>query len=169
MLEELKEELWRQFGASLDMFENAIRQCPNSLWDDPKRNFCYNAYHSLFYIDYYSTIEPENFSQSEPFNKDKDSVGDTVTTPVYTKEELLEYAQYCREKSRLLIAGLTPEKANMRWINKWKNYSMIEIIIYNMRHLQHHVGQLNLLLGEINHDLPIWVSQTKEVLNLKHN
>lgn len=32
----LKESLWKQFGASLDMLENAIRQCPKEHWDTEK-------------------------------------------------------------------------------------------------------------------------------------
>lgn len=168
MLEELKEELWSQFGASLDMFENALRQCPDNLWEG-KDKFWYNAYHTLFYTDYYSTMEPDNFHPPQPFTLSEFEPDGTMPERVYTKEELLEYTQYCREECRIMIAGLTPEKAKLRWINKWKNYSMIEIIIYNMRHVQHHVGQLNFLLGQIDHDLPIWVSQTKEALNKKLN
>jgi len=28
---------WRQFGASIDMLENAIVACPDDLWSDPSR------------------------------------------------------------------------------------------------------------------------------------
>ncbi|MCI0450647.1 MAG: hypothetical protein L0Y79_12865 [Chlorobi bacterium] len=52
-------------------------------------------------------------------------------------------------------------KSSKRWINERRNYSFTEILLYNMRHVQHHTGQLNFLLGQINHDLPVWVSQTK--------
>ena len=74
---------------------------------------------------------------------------------------LVEYTGHCREKCRTLIAGLTEEKAQTRWINERRNYSMFELLLYNMRHVMHHTGQLNLLLGKIDHDLPIWVSQAK--------
>lgn len=164
MLDELKEELWKQFGASLDMFENALRQCPVEMWENAEHNFWYNAYHTLFYTDYYSTENPDNFHPPAPYTLSEFEPDGTMPDRVYTKHEMLDYTQYCREKTRLLIAGLTSEKAKLRWINKWKNYSLIEMIIYNMRHVQHHAGQLNLMLGRIDHDLPIWVSQTKEVL-----
>jgi uncharacterized damage-inducible protein DinB len=82
----------------------------------------------------------------------------------YTKEELLNYVKHCREKARELIGGFTEETATSRWKNEFRNYSMFEMQLYNMRHVMHHTGQLNKMLGQIDHDLPIWVSQTKVVL-----
>lgn len=29
----MKEALWQQFGASIDMLENALLACPDELWD----------------------------------------------------------------------------------------------------------------------------------------
>jgi uncharacterized damage-inducible protein DinB len=80
---------------------------------------------------------------------------------VYNKDLLISYTHHCRENCRKLIADLTEEKAAKRWINERRNYSFFEILLYNMRHVQHHTGQLNLMLGKIDHDLPIWVSRTK--------
>lgn len=45
------------------------------------------------------------------------------------------------------------------WINQSKtmNFSVIEILLYNMRHVQHHAAQLNLKLRQGMNDAPIWV------------
>ena len=165
MIETFKTELWKQFGASLDMFENALTQCPDELWTRKDTYFWYNAYHTLFYTDYYLSEDPDNFLPPEPYTLSEFEPDGTMPERVYTKEELLTYTKHCREKCRKLLAGFTEEKAAKPWINKWKNYTMFEMIIFNLRHVQHHVGQLNLLLGQIDHDLPIWVSQTKVSLN----
>ena len=55
--------IWRQFGAAIDMLENAIRACPDELWSDPSKRpawvsrdvvgFWYLAYHTLFFLDLY--------------------------------------------------------------------------------------------------------------------
>ena len=45
------------------------------------------------------------------------------------------------------------------------NYSVLEILLYNMRHVQHHVAQLNLLLRQDINDAPTWVTQTDHNLN----
>jgi uncharacterized damage-inducible protein DinB len=63
-----------------------------------------------------------------------------------------------------LIAGLTDEGAAKRFVNEYKNYSVLEILLYNMRHVQHHVAQLNLLLRQGTADVPNWVSRTKRSL-----
>jgi len=54
----LRETIWKQFGASIDMLENAIAMCPDELWNTSTK-FWYNAYHCLFYLDYYLTLESQ--------------------------------------------------------------------------------------------------------------
>jgi hypothetical protein len=44
----LKEIIWLQFGASIDMLKNAITLCPAEFWNTEKK-FWYNAYHCLFF------------------------------------------------------------------------------------------------------------------------
>jgi hypothetical protein len=155
----LKESLWKQFGASIDMLENAIRECPNELWDTDTK-FWYNAYHTLFYLDYYLTREPEKFLPPSPFTLSEFDPSGVMPDRVYSKEELLKYLQMSRDKCHTLIAGLTDEIANKRWINKYRSYSILEILLYNMRHVQHHAAQLNLLLRQGINKAPKWVSQT---------
>lgn len=157
-----KETLWKQFGASIDMLENAISLCTNELWSGDKK-FWYISYHCLFYLDYYLTLEPNNFSPPPPYTL-SEFEPDAMPDRIYTKDELLSYLNYGREKCHNLIADLTDEIANSRWINKYKNYSVFEILLYNMRHVQHHAAQLNLILRQEINDAPRWVSQTKASL-----
>lgn len=154
----IKEILWKQFGASIDMLENAIKLCPPALWDTEAK-FWYNAYHTLFYLDYYMS-EPKGFHPPEPYTL-SEFEPDLLPERIYSKEELLSYVSFCRQKCHDVLAGLTPEKAASRWVNEWRNYSWLEILIYNMRHVQHHAAQLNLLLRQGINDAPKWVSHTK--------
>lgn len=163
MNDTFKVELWKQFGAAIDMFENAIAKCPAELWDDP-RKFWYTAYHTLFFLDYYLDTNPATFITPEPFNMKEPEIDEVIPDTPFTQDELLTYVKHCREKARKLIAGFTDETFSARWIDQYRNYGMYEMQFYNMRHVQHHTGQLNMMLGEINHDLPIWVSQTKAEL-----
>src|SRR5262245_12243701 len=139
----LKQTIWKQFGAAIDMLENAIAQCPDELWNTDSQ-FWYKAYHTLFYLDYYLTPEPDKFSPPSPFTLSEFDTSGKMPERVYNKEELLSYLQSSRNKCHDLIAGLTDETAAHRWVNEWRNYSIIEILIYNMRHVQHHTAQLNL-------------------------
>lgn len=155
-----KKILWKQFGATIDMLENALLTCTDELWDTDSK-FWYTAYHTLFYLDYYLTEEPENYMPPPPFTLSEIDPSGIMPDRVYSKNELLIYLKFCREKCHSLIEALTDQRASKRWINEFKNYSVLEILLYSMRHTQHHVGQLNLLLRQGINDAPRWVSQTK--------
>jgi hypothetical protein len=159
MDKDLKKWICQQFGASIDMLENAIELCPDFFWDTEKK-FWYNAYHCLFYLDYYLTLDPVTFSPPKPFTLSEFDPG-TMPERTYGKEELLSYLRHCRIKCRNLIADMTDEIARANWKKKDKDFSVLEVWLYNMRHVQHHAAQLNLLLRQEIDDAPPWVSQTK--------
>ena len=155
----LKEVIWKQFGASIDMLENAIQLCPDRLWDTETK-FWYNAYHCLFFLDYYLTLNPDQFAPPEPFTLSEFDPSGAMPERTYNKKELLTYLQACRDKCHHLITDLTEETAKTNWTNQYRSYPLIEILLYNMRHVQHHAAQLNLLLRQGMSDAPRWVSQT---------
>ena len=96
-MDELKEMLWKQFGAVLDMLESSILVCPESFWD--KKNFWYSVYHTIFWLDFYSSTEPDTFSPPEPFTLSEFDPEGILPERVYLKEELLHYLEYSRKKS----------------------------------------------------------------------
>jgi hypothetical protein len=155
--------IWRQFGASIDMLNNAITLCPSAFWDTDKK-FWYNAYHCIFFLDYYLTLEPKNFLPPPSFSLSE--FEDRMPERTYTKEEILAYLQFCRKKCCDLIGNMTDEIANGNWTNESKtmNYNVVEILLYNMRHVQHHAAQLNLLLRQDINDAPNWVFQAEDQL-----
>ncbi|MEZ4811079.1 MAG: DinB family protein [Allomuricauda sp.] len=163
MNQDIKKSIWKQFGASIDMLENAIQLCPLDFWDTEKR-FWYIAYHCLFYLDYYLTLEPATFSPPSPFTLSEFDPSGAMPDRTYSQEELLSYLQYGKSKCHDLIPTMTDEIAASRWVNDYKDYSVFEILLYNMRHVQHHSAQLNLLLRQEIDNAPKWVSQTAREL-----
>jgi len=156
----IRESLWKQFGASIDMLENAITLCPDELWNEER--FWYSSFHCLFWLDYYLTLEPNSFAPPEPFTLSEFDPSGALPERAYSKTEVLSYLQHNRQKCHTLMASLSDEVANQRWINEYKNYSVFEITLYNMRHVQHHAAQLNLLLRQEINNAPNWVGQAKE-------
>ncbi|MFT3844653.1 MAG: DinB family protein [Lacibacter sp.] len=171
MISLIKESLWKQSGASMDMLKHAIELFPEDDGDFYKKLF-YNAYHCLLFLDYYLCFPPESFVSPLPFTiaaptDDKGgAVDDLIPDRIYTKQELLDYLQQSREKCRLLIAGLTEEAIHTRWIEKGsgRNFGITELLLYNMRHVQHHAAQLNLLLRQNLNKAPWWVSSAEDPL-----
>jgi hypothetical protein len=161
MKNDINQSLWKQFGASIDMLENSIQACPPELWSTETK-FWYYAYHCLFYLDYYLSTDPEHFIPPQPFTLSEFDPSGAMPGRAYTKGELLAYLNHSRKKCHDLIASLNDELADRRWIDPYRNYSMFEMLIYNMRHVQHHAAQLNLLLRQGRDDAPRWVSRTTE-------
>lgn len=76
-----------------------------------------------------------------------------IPDKIYGKQELLDYLNLTRVKCKKLIDSLRKEESlNVRFIEgKQKDdmdYQILEILFYNLRHAQHHVGQLNLLIRQ---------------------
>ena len=55
--------------------------------------------------------------------------------------------------------GLTDETAARRCRFGWGESGYLELLLYNLRHVQHHVGQLNLMLGREAGSAPRWVAR----------
>jgi hypothetical protein len=156
------DSIWSQFGASLDMLENAIHMCPDEHWDTAL-DFWYLSYHCIFWTDYYLTSEPNKFEPPKPFTFSEFDPTGKKPDRTYTKTEILGYLAHCQQKAYQLIKEQTIDKLNDRWISEYKNYSLLEILLYNMRHIQHHSAQLNLLLRQTINNAPNWVSQAKKI------
>jgi hypothetical protein len=153
----IKELLWNQFGASIDMLTNAISNCPDDYFMNNRR-FYYIAFHSAIFLDYYLTIPPSDFSpmlsftQKEVKDRPVEAIDDLIPDKIYGKQEIVGYVKQSREKCKQIIYALTNEKLNETFKEGDQpndmDYPILEILIYNMRHTQHHTAQLNMLLRQ---------------------
>jgi uncharacterized damage-inducible protein DinB len=179
----LRTVVWRQFGAAIDMLENALVACPASLWKErlwsapsdhslppwflPEfSEFWHIAYHTLFWLDLYlSGSREEDFAPPTPFIWTEGNPAVSPQRP-YTKEELFAYLVHLRKKCQTTIAELSDEKAHQQVDYPWtqgKPMSYLELLLYTMRHVQEHAAQLSLFLGQ--HGIPDgaldWVGRAK--------
>lgn len=153
----IKEILWNQFGASIDMLINVILNCPDNYFETHKR-FHYIAFHSSIFLDYYLTLPPSDFSPMLSFTKKElnespiEAIDNLIPDKIYDKQQVLRYIKQSKEKCRQIIYGLTDEKLNERFQEGDEpndmDYPILEILLYNMRHTQHHAAQLNMLLRQ---------------------
>jgi len=154
-----KSAVWEQFGAALETLEKAIRECPDTVWGDRSRRpeYWYTAYHALFWLDLYLSEAPEDFAPPEPFGLEELDPAGLLPRRVYDKEELLTYLEHGRTKCRKKIADLTGEKAGRIFEFGTIKLSVAELLLYNMRHVQHHAAQLNVILRQTQDSAPRWV------------
>jgi hypothetical protein len=161
-----KNMVWQQFGASIDMMENAIVACPDELWGNRSEHpeFWYTAFHAIFFLDCYLSESERSFLPPPPFTLDELDERGLLPDRVYSREELLGYLEHGRRKCRSVIAAITGETACQRCGFSWLDLSVGELLLYNMRHLQHHAAQLNLVLSQKGYTAPRWVRATPRPL-----
>ncbi|HLW01144.1 MAG TPA: DinB family protein [Ktedonobacterales bacterium] len=172
--------LWQQFGAAIDMLESALVACPEGLWQErlwrnppppefPPRfaEFWYVTYHTLVWLDLYlSGVPEEDFAPPAPFAQGMLDSAEAQPDRPYTKEELRAYLASVRQKCHTTLLALTDEEARRLVDYPWAEgqpISLLELHLYNLRHVQGHAAQLSLLLGQ--HGIPDealdWVPRAK--------
>jgi hypothetical protein len=159
----MTKELISQYKAALQMLKNNIENCPDPLWnDDSYRNIFWQiVYHTLHYTNLYLAKSDENFipwtkhvqnwHRFESLDKDEQRGADTFQ---YTKEELFDYAaEITKRIETQIIEEELYEKSGFEWLPMNK----LELHLYNLRHLQHHTGQLTERLQQHNVQGLSWV------------
>jgi DinB family protein len=171
MIGHLQKVLWNQFGATIDMLKDIVALWPDQFWNLNNKVY-YLCYHTFLFLDYYLTVPPTNYAAPLPFKMISQgkvppyAVDDLLPGRLYTQNELLDCLQSCRQKCKEVIFNLTEENMQRLWIDQpddiagssTLNYSVLEILLYNLKHVQHHTGQLNLLLREETGQAAGWVS-----------
>jgi hypothetical protein len=140
-----------QYHAALDMLDEAIRACPEGLWADPSFTnvFWHVAYHALFYTHLYLHESHESFVPWSKGRPEYEFLGDRLPWPPhdkpkvgepYTKAEVLEYMAFCRQQVEAKVPAVDLGAASGF---AWLPFGKLELQFYNIRHLQHHTGQLS--------------------------
>ncbi|MBN1517409.1 DinB family protein [Candidatus Sumerlaeota bacterium] len=138
-----------QYYAALKMLEAAIRQCPDALWSDPecKNRFWHIAYHKLFCTHLYLQASEKEFTAWEKHRKEYEFLGPLPWPPhkepdigePYTKDEMLEFVEFCQAEVERNVSALNLEAESGFF---WLPFGKLELQFYNIRHVQHHAGQL---------------------------
>ena len=178
LMEILKQTLWNQFGAGIDMLAHTVKALPESSWS-PKSKPYYLSYHTALFLDYYLTIPPTNYKPLLPYQLvpweeiPSSGVDDLLPERPYSQAELREFITSARSKCKNLIRSLDEKIVNAPWIEKpdeiagamTLNYTVLEILLYNLRHLQHHTGQLNFILRQLTGKPVDWVADVEKLVD----
>lgn len=142
-----------QFRAALAMLEQCIDSCPDSHWDAPvaKYPFWQVVYHTLCFVDCYLSPSNDDFIRTvearaaQPFNPQPRGMAeleDENPSRRFTRGEMQQYAALCREKLDATIPAESEASLAGPSGFSWLKFSRAEIHLYNLRHVQHHTGQL---------------------------
>ena len=158
-----KEELIRdifnsQYQASLNMFKLTIRSCTDEAWDSPvfTNRFWHIAYHALFYERLYLF---EGVSKHIPWVRHHENAENlSCVVNVYLQEDILDFVDICREHTIVQLKSMNlDDQPGFPWLP----FSPIERLAYNLRHFQHHLGQLTDRIRQSSGEGVAWITSEK--------
>ncbi len=166
MLEIYRQTIAGQFSAALQMLASALRQCPDELWTETvgRFPFWHVAYHTLFYTDLYLSQSEDDFV-APPFHRDGYQFFGRLPWPPheavvadqpYDRAPLLEYVDRVAAKLAAALREETAATLAKPCGFPWLKLSRAELYAYNLRHVQHHAGQLSALLARCTGRGVIW-------------
>jgi hypothetical protein len=145
----VQEIITSQIRAALEMLRGTVERCPDALWTAGTGGNAYwvLAYHTLYFTHLYLSPSEQDFV---PFDREvagREGFGrtdlgdwrDLAEEDVFSKEDVLAYWDYIDER----VAGWvedTPLDAPSGF--HWLPFTRGEAHLYNLRHIQHHAGQL---------------------------
>ena len=150
--------LVRQFGATAQMLQESIESCPEPIWTKGLGGaaFWHLAYHTIFFLDFYLHKREVDFVPA-PFHRENASYLETAPSgEPYSKTRLLEYLQQVRKRAQPILAELTEDDLTAPSPVSWYSIPRGEFLLNNLRHTQHHIGQLNMILRAHGASPPQW-------------
>lgn len=152
MIDHVRRILAGQFEASLFMLNECLTRCPTRHWDGivGKYPFWQVAYHTLCFVDLYLSPDKAAFEFRDVHPCGWKEFDEEYPSRRFEQSELIAYLQICRSKAVSTIAGETAESLEGPSGFSWKPFSRGELHVMNIRHIQHHAGQLSAYLRRVD-------------------
>ncbi|MEA3334685.1 MAG: DinB family protein [Chloroflexota bacterium] len=151
---DIRETIKSQYHATLEMMRTTITKCPVPLWEQaaPTNDFWRVAYHTLFFTHLYLQPSEADFVPWEKHRAESHFLGPLPWPPhrepeigePYSQAEVLEYLEFVASQIDAAVDSLDLSgESGFEWLP----FDKLELQLYNIRHLQHHVGELGDRLG----------------------
>ena len=151
---EISRSVASQYHAVLSMMEETVRLCPERLWYAPGRAnpFWRIAYHALYVANHYLQETEHEPVRWLPARAGYQYLAPSPSPPYtpqpqadkpYTRNEMLDLIDFSRAQvDRIVPAIDLSAPSGFHWLP----FNKLELQLYNIRHLQQHVGDLSTLL-----------------------
>jgi hypothetical protein len=138
--------LRRQFEPSLEMLADIVEACPAALWLDSRygRPLWQNVIHALTGVRFWLREASQPFS---PPDFGQGPIPDLDETPSFDvdKQTVTGYLESIRTVAGAFFAALDDERL-LAASSVYNKCTYADLILGQIRHLQHHVGYCNCLL-----------------------
>lgn len=121
------------------MLREAIERCPSDEWlnTSHKNAFWQVSYHALFFAHLYLQRDEAAFTVWEKHR----GPGVGIEGEPYTQSEALEYWEFCDQMVDDAVDALDLDRTECGF-SWYRTMSKLEHQFVNIRHIQHHSGQL---------------------------
>lgn len=138
-----------QYKAALSIIKKAVEKCPEGLWFDRTKGFpiWQLSYHALFFTDLYLQKGEKEFKAWKHHREHYqyfrclpwDANIKVDAKQPYLRKELLEFIKkiFTRIEKNVPVLDMNEDSGF-----KWLPFSRLETHFYNIRHLEHHTGQI---------------------------
>jgi uncharacterized damage-inducible protein DinB len=131
------------------MLAECIRVYPPERWNDPIGNYPFwqVAYHTLCFADLYLSPAERAFElRNDLHPAGWAEYNEEFPSRRFENAELEQYVTICRETAEAAFAAETQASLEAPCGFARRNFSRGELHLYNLRHIQHHTGQLSAFL-----------------------
>ena len=149
-----------EYRALIEMLHKAINLCSEDLWEKEMENppFWQLVYHTIYYLDFYLGDSPKKHEERYEI---KENLNERLKRSL-TKEQLKNYLVATKKKCNSVLEKLSVKELEGKNSYFWTGPTLAHRLIYNIRHTQHHIGQLNLLLRQNENDASKWLITPKK-------
>jgi hypothetical protein len=154
MIELIKQTFLGQYEATLAMLKLRVEACPDEYWQIKVGDgrIQQDTYHVLFWTNYYLLEDVSAYIPSE-YNERGGDEREPVLCQGLTRADTLAFIEYTHEN---IIRSLgketeaTLQSAAFPSIFRRKSLTRLELHLYNIRHLQHHMAQMSLVVRKLS-------------------
>jgi hypothetical protein len=137
----MRDILVSQFRAALGMLRVSIANCSEELWYSAEyaNRYWHLAYHTVFYADFYLSPGESDFRPRPVYVGGLDFLENADVVEACSRTELLEIIDDIDAHLETRIDAVAFDRQSGF---PWLPFSRAELHVYNLRHIQHHAGQL---------------------------
>ncbi|RCX21433.1 DinB family protein [Fontibacillus phaseoli] len=147
--------LQRHLEPALQMLNQLVELGPEEVWADPELDYWKHILHAITGIAFWFREEGEEFHLPN-FNKDITPDFDKKCLDYPTKHELAGYIDEMKVKSESFFKQL----AGVSLVDPcavYDKFTKADVILMQIRHIQHHIGYCNHILSSRGYETAGWV------------
>lgn len=146
--------LRRQFQPTVEMLSAQLEACPDSLWNDREFAFWKQMFHSITGIKFWFRQGEEAFALPD-FGREIVDDFDRDNGNYITKQEMAAYFEELINKAERFFDSYHDEKLSEP-ADVYDQMAVADVILGQIRHIQHHVGICNQILRQNGVDPVKW-------------